>query len=89
MIKPAYPQPNGYKESCVYFDIINTDMADVIAGHAQRSGVTAPGYPERACYYLYGYGNKRLDEKVYVLEDNTFIELRTWQKALREAGEST
>lgn len=87
MIRPAYPQPNGYRVSSVYFDIIDTDRPNVIAGHAQRSGVTAPGYPDRACYYLYGRGGERPDDKVYVLEDNTFIESRAWHKAQRRARE--
>jgi len=85
MIKPAYPQVNGYSQSSVWFDLIDTDRPNVISGHAQRSGVTAPGLPDRACYYV--TVNGKHDGTVYVLEDNALMPYGEWRAGLMAAGD--
>jgi hypothetical protein len=75
--KSTYNMPNGYRESDPWVSVIVEDE-NIISMHAERSGCTRPGYPDRAVYSLYHIERKL--SGYYVYENGEFVPINKWYK---------
>jgi hypothetical protein len=73
--RTVYAMPNEYGQSDAYVDVLKVDET-YIHMHAERTGLSAPGYPDRAVYRLYDIDTPL--DGLYVHEDGRFIPVDQW-----------
>lgn len=73
-----YPQDVGYRGSPVEMGLI----IDGMWVKAKRTGVTPPGYPERACYRLCNVHDE-LEDQFWVYANGELVRWDSWIGDLR------
>ncbi len=73
-------QSNDYRNSSPWLDFIDPAHPTVVAGHAERTGITGPGYPERAVYKLVLPGGKEV-AGLFIFENGEFVPRDEWYRA--------
>ena len=75
MYRTAYTMQNQYGKSSSYVDVMK-EGETYIHMHAERTGVSRPGYPDRAVYRLFDIDTPL--EGLYVHENGEFIPIDQW-----------
>lgn len=72
----AHNYPNTYGKSWTEMELVNEDRTMVV-GYARRTGVTPPGYPDRACYRIVLSFEQEQPGR-YVYDDGDLIPVGKW-----------